>query len=91
MTAALACACTHEDPGYHITTYQSRNADLGKEWCARVQHPRTKLHIFFEGPTEAGVIEKATAFWNEHRAEREEMWARLDAAKAARAAKKEAA
>jgi hypothetical protein len=79
------------DPDYRITTYESQNADAGKEWLARVDHPRTKLAIFFEAPTEAEVITKASDWWEEFRAEREEAWARKDAAKAERAKKAEAA
>jgi hypothetical protein len=76
------------DPDYRIVTYESLNADPGKEWLARVQHPRTTLHIFFEAPTEAEVITKATDFWEERRKEREEAWARKDAARAAAEARK---
>ena len=76
------------DPDFRIVTYESRNADPGKEWCARVHHPRTKLFVFFEAETEAGVVEKATAFWEKIRTENEEAWARQDANRAAADARK---
>ncbi|WDR03661.1 hypothetical protein PSQ19_06210 [Devosia algicola] len=74
------------DPDYKITTYRSENAPTGKEWCARVQHPRTQLHVFFEAPSEAEVISLATEFWERQRKEREAAWARIDEARAKRAA-----
>jgi hypothetical protein len=75
------------DPDYRIITYRSENADAGKEWLARVDHPRTKLAIFFEAPTEAEVIGKASAWWEQFRAQREAAWKARDEAKAARQAK----
>lgn len=78
----------HSDPDFRIKTYRSENADGGKEWLARVDHPRTKLAIFFEAPTEAEVIDKASAWWDTFRAEREENWRKRDAARTERAAKK---
>lgn len=78
------------DPNYRITSYFSENADAGKEWLARVDHPRTKLAIFFEAPTEADVIGKASDWWEKFRAEREAAWKARDEAKAARAAKEAA-
>ena len=67
-----------------IITYRSENADAGKEWLAKIIHPRTALHIFFEGTTEAAARDQALAFWDEHRREREEAWARLAEARAKR-------
>lgn len=73
-----------------IITYRSENADAGKEWLAKIVHPRTTMHVFFEAPTEADVIGAASAFWEKHRAEREAAWARRDATKAARKSKETA-
>jgi hypothetical protein len=85
------------DPDYRIITCLSENSDAGKEWLARVTHPRTRLGIFFEAPNEAEVIIKASEFWEQHRKEREENWRKRDEArakaeaKAARKTKAEAA
>ena len=76
------------DPDYNLTVYGSIEPQH-KPWLVRVKHPRTKLHIFFEGATKDEAVNLAESFWAEYQQEREAAWAKQEAAKLAREAKKE--
>lgn len=77
------------DPDYRIRTYLSQNADAGKEWLARADHPRSGMMFYFDGATEAEVITQASDWWEKYRIEREKNWARKDAAKKLRGSTRE--
>lgn len=78
------------DPDYNLTVYIHQPTDypILKPWLVRVNHPRTKLAIFFEGGTENEAVNLAEIFWSEYQEEREAAWARQEVAKLAREEKK---
>lgn len=76
------------DPDYNISIY-GHISGPGQSYLVRVKHPRTKLSIFFEGATKDEAVNLAESFWAEYQQEREAAWAKQDAAKLAREAKKE--
>jgi hypothetical protein len=68
------------DPDYNLSVYGHISGN-GQPYLVRVKHPRTKLNIFFEGDTQQEAIDKAEAFWEEYREERETAWANQEAAR----------
>ena len=74
------------DPDYNLSIYGHISGG-GQPYLVRVRHPRTKLHIFFEGGTQEEAVNLAESFWSEYQEEREAAWARQEAAKLAREAK----
>ena len=77
------------DPDYNLSVYSHLYGHgPAKPYLVRAHRPRTKLHIFFEGNTEAEAVNKAESFWAEYQEEREAAWARQEVAKLAREAKK---
>lgn len=75
------------DPDYNKFVYQNCDGDAAA-FLVRVKHPKTKLHIFFEGNTRFEAVEKAEEFWAKHQEERERNWAAQEAAKLKRKEKK---
>lgn len=73
------------DPNYNIFVYQfdSKIGDMEepRPYLVRVKHPKTKLHIFFEGASRSEVVDKAETFWTEYQEEREAAWAAQEAAR----------
>jgi len=71
------------DPDYNLSVY-GHISGHGQPFLVRVKHPRTKLHIFFEGGTKDEAVNSAERFWAEYQEEREAAWARQEAGKIAR-------
>ncbi|KKB80811.1 hypothetical protein VW35_00960 [Devosia soli] len=62
-----------------VVTYQSTNADAGKEWIAFLTMPNGEyLPVRFQGATEDAASDAALAEWEKHRAEREANLARRE-------------
>lgn len=62
-----------------VVTYQSANADPGREWIAFLTLPSGEyLPVRFQGPTEADATGSALAEWEKHRTEREANIARRE-------------
>lgn len=54
-----------------IVTYESRNADAGKEWLAYLILPSGRLPLAFFAETEADALGEAQALWDSEREARE--------------------
>lgn len=76
-----------------IVTYESRNADVGKEWVAWLILPSGRLPLAFFAPTEAQALSEAQALWDSERPAREAAHQRREEnrRKAAEAAARKAA
>ena len=65
-----------------IVTYQSGNADAGKEWVSYLVQPNGDyLPVRFHGDTEGAARSAAQAEWDKHEAERIQNIARREEAR----------